>query len=129
MRAAISDQLPDPIRVVVVAGTGLLRSEILASFGDDFQVVAVADGRAAAEAACTRPHALVVVGDDLFNSRCEDVVQRVKVACRASWRVAVLVMNAHEQPDLVAAYHAGADDVARWPLEPDMFRARVRSMV
>lgn len=128
----IADTLPDPMRVLVVTSTGMLRSEIVAACGDDdLEVFAVADARAAEEAAlATEPHALVVVADDLFNCRVEDLVHRVRLASRSQFRVAALVLVAHGGPmDLLSAYHAGADDIARWPLEADMLRARLRSIV
>lgn len=125
----ITDSLPDPIRVVVVAATGLLRGEIAAAFDPDFDVTAVADARAAEEATVLGPHVLIVVADDLFNTRPEDLVHRVRIASRSPYRVAVMFLTAHSgDVDLLAAYHAGADDIGRWPLEADMFRARVRSM-
>lgn len=127
----IDDSLPDPIRVLVVCSTGMLRSEMVASFDEDFSVVAVPDARAAEEAsAASSPHVLVVVSDDLFNCRAEDLVHRVRLASRSPFRVAALLLVAHGGPlDLLSAYHAGADDIGRWPLEADMFRARVRSIV
>lgn len=126
----ITDTLPERIRVVVVAATGMLRSEMTAAFDEDFDVIAVADARSAEEATATQPHALVVVTDDLFNCRAEELVQRVRIASRSPYRVAAMFLSAHaSEQDLSSAYHSGADDIARWPMEPDMFRARVRSMV
>ena len=128
----IADSLPDPIRVLVVSATGMLRSEIVAACGDDdLEVTSVADARAAEEAALScAPHALVVVADDLFNCRVEDLVHRVRLASRSPFRVAALLLVAHGGPmDLLSTYHAGADDIGRWPLEGDMLRARVRSIV
>jgi PleD family two-component response regulator len=126
----ISDALPDVIRVLLVAATGVLRGELRAAFDDDFDVAAAADARAAAEAARAGAHALVVVADDLYNCTTEEVIQRVRVAAPEDYRVAVLVLTAHgDLPDLSGPFHWGADDVARWPLEGDMFRARVRSLV
>ena len=129
-RHRISDELPVRIRVLVVAATGLLRQEIARAADDDFEVVTVADARAAEEAARTAPHALVVVADDLYNVTLDELVSRVRVRAPGDFRVAVMVLTAHgESPDLVATYHAGADDVGRWPQEADMFRARIRSLV
>ena len=126
----ITDTLPDPIRVVVVAATGLIRCEITSAFDADFDVTSVADARAAEEATADQPHALIVVADDLYNSRPEDLVHRVRIASRSPYRVAAMFLTAHSgELDLPSAYHAGADDIGRWPLEADMFRARVRSMV
>lgn len=128
----ISDALPDPIRVLVVSSTGMLRSEIVAAADDDdLTVVGVADVRAAEDAAReTEPHALVAVLDDSFNCRVEDLVHRVRLAARGKYRVATLLLMAHGGPiDLLSAYHAGADDIGRWPLEADMLRARIRSIV
>ena len=128
----ISDDLPEPIRVLVVSATGMLRSEIVAACGDDdLRVVSVADVRAAEDAAlATAPHVIVAVADDLFNCRVEDLVHRVRLASRSPFRVAALLLVAHGGPvDLLSTYHAGADDIGRWPLEADMLRARVRSVV
>lgn len=126
----ITDRLPDTIRVVVVAATGVLRTEVARAFDDDFEVVDAADARSAEEAARRGVHALVIVGDDLYNCAADEVVQRVRLACPGSWRVAVMLLAAHgELPDLSGAYHWGADDACRWPLEADMLRARVRSIV
>lgn len=128
----IADSLPDPIRVLIVSATGMLRSEIVAACSDDdLSVVAVADARAAEEAArATAPHVLVAIADDLFNCRAEDLVHRVRLASRGRYRVAALLLVAHGGPmDLLSTYHAGADDIARWPLEADMLRARIRSIV
>ena len=126
----ITDMLPARIRVVVVAATGMLRAEIAAAFDEDFEVIAVADARGAEEATALSPHALVVVTDDVFNCRADELVQRVRIASRSSYRVAAMFLSAHSTvADLSIAYHAGADDLARWPIEADMFRARVRSMV
>jgi PleD family two-component response regulator len=127
----ISDSLPDRIRVLLVSSTGLLRQELVACFDEDFEIVAVADARAAEQAAAQlEPHALACVADDLFNCRAEDLVHRVRLASRSRFRVAAMLLHAHgETVDLPATYHAGADDIARWPMEADMLRARVRSMV
>lgn len=126
----ITDCLPDRLRVLVVAATGLIRQEIARAAADDFEVVGVADAPSAEAAAACCPHALVVVVDDLYNIGLDDLVSRVRLKARAEYRMAVMVLGAHaEPPDLAATYHAGADDVGRWPQEPDMFRARIRSMV
>lgn len=128
----ISDALPSPIKVVAAAATGFLRAEVAAALkDDDFEVVSVADARQAAEAAASlAPHALVVIGDDLVNGSMDELVQRVRVAAPGRWRIACVALYAHASVvDLSSAYHGGGDDVARWPLEPDMLRARVRSLV
>lgn len=127
----ITDALPDRIRVLVVASTGVLRAELLAAFDEDFEVVGVADARAAEDTARTlEPHCVACVADDLFNCRAEDLVHRVRLASPSRFRVAALLLHAHgRELDLPMAYHCGADDIARWPLESDMFRARVRSVV
>ena len=126
----ICDALPERIRLIVVSATGMVRSELVAAFDEDFEVIAVADARSAEEAASLGPHALVVVADDLFNGAADELVHRVRLASRSPFRVAAMLLSVHGQDiDLPAAYHAGADDIARWPMEADMFRARVRSMV
>ncbi len=128
----IRDSLPEPIRVLVVSATGMLRGEIVSSMDDDdFSVIAVADARAAEQAVLAiEPHVLVAVADDLVDGRAEDLIHRVRLTSRSPFRVATLLLVAHSGSlDLLSAYHGGADDVARWPLEPDMLRARVRSIV
>jgi DNA-binding response OmpR family regulator len=127
----ITDALPPRIRVLVVAATGMLRNEVAAALqDDDFEVVAVADARSAERSGDLQPHCLVAVADDLVDGRAEDLVHRVRLASRSPFRVAALLLHAHGQSiDLSGAYHAGADDIARWPMEADMFRARVRSIV
>jgi DNA-binding NarL/FixJ family response regulator len=129
--AGVTDQLPRTIKVLVVAGTGLLRAEIAAAFDEDFDVTAVADARGAEDAAgALGPHALVVVADDLYNCPSEECVHRVRVAASGRYRVAVLLLSAHaDVGDIPAAHQAGADDAARWPMDADMFRAKVRSLV
>lgn len=126
----LNEDLPSPIRVLVVAGTGLVRAELRSAFDEDFEVAPAADAPAAAELAKESPHAAIVVADDLYNCSMEDVITRIRLASPACHRVAVLVLSAHGTlNDLSAPFHWGADDVASWPLEPDMFRARVRSLV
>jgi DNA-binding response OmpR family regulator len=126
----VTDTLPAPIRVVVVSATGVLRGELTSALDEDFEASSCADAHSAEAAAAGAPHALVVVADDLFNCSVEDLVSRVRLVSPGGWRVAVLVLSAHSEPeDLPSIYHAGADDVCRWPMEPDMFRARVRSLV
>ena len=126
----IHDVAPLPIRVIVVAATGFLRDEIAGCFDSDFVVTRAADAFAAEEAAREGVHALVMVGDDLCNSTPEEIVQRVRIASADGYRVPVMWLSAHSEEDmLMSACRAGVDDVAHWPVEDDMFRARVRSIV
>jgi len=126
----IHDVAPVPTRVIVVAATGFLRDEIASCFDSDFIVVRAADALAAEEAARDGVHALVLVGDDLCNATPDEVVQRVRIASVDGYRVPVMWLAAHSEEDmLMSACRAGVDDVARWPVEDDMFRARVRSIV
>lgn len=125
----IHDMAPMPSRVIVAAGTGFLRDEIVAAFDEDFIPIPVADAHGAEEAARRGVHALVLVSDDLRNGTPEDLVQRVRLASADGYRVPVMWLAAHSDENLlVSACQGGADDIARWPIEEDMFRARVRSL-
>jgi PleD family two-component response regulator len=126
----IHDLAPSPMRVIVVAATGFLRDEIASSFDSEFIVTAAADALAAEEAAREGVHALVLVGDDLCNATPEELVQRVRIASADGYRVPVMWLSGHSEEDmLTSACRVGVDDVAHWPVEDDMFRARVRSIV
>ena len=126
----VSDALPETIRVVVVAATGVLRSELCSAFDEDFDAVGVSDGRAAEDAALEPPHALVVVTDDLCNETPESVTRRVRLTSSATFRTSVLYVSGRGHPmDFALAHHEGADDVAAWRCDADLFRARVRSVV
>ena len=125
----IHDDTPFPLRVLIAASTGFLRDEIASAFDEDFVVLRVADARAAEEAAREGVHVLVIVADDTCNSTAGELVQRVRVASRDGYRVPVMWLAAHSDESLlVDACQGGADDLARWPVEDDMFRARVRSL-
>lgn len=125
----IHDEAPNPLRVLVAASTGFLRDEIASAFDEDFEVLRAADAPAAEEAAREGVHVLVLVADDIHNCSAADLVQRVRVASRDGYRVPVMWLSAHSDENLLlSACQGSADDLAYWPVEDDMFRARVRSL-
>ncbi|MEM7247822.1 MAG: hypothetical protein AAF533_20965 [Acidobacteriota bacterium] len=125
----VSDHVPSPLRVLVVAGTGLVRDEIVAACDDDMCIEAVADGGTALErASAIGPDCVVLAADDLCNCEPDELVSRLRMATSGR-ALPVLWLGIHGQPDLLAAAHSGADDLASWPLDADLLRARMRSMV
>ena len=104
----MDDSAPVPARVMVAAATGVLRAEILCAFDEDFEALAVADVRAAEEAALEPLHALIVVADDLVNATPEELIHRVRLSLSGDRRLPVVWLNAHDDVDLLSATQAGA---------------------
>jgi DNA-binding response OmpR family regulator len=126
----ITDEAPLPMKVVVAAATGMIRAESLEAFDEDFEAVAVPDSCTAEREVRRGVHALVIVADDLVNESPEELVQRCRLASPEGFRLPLLWLSAHgEETDLLSSCQVGADDVGHWPVEADMFRARVRSLV